>query len=69
MGEERDRTSRTFYSENPDRHKYIEAMHEEGFVNKTVSYLRYALGYTNNACRMRFQRLRTSGNVFFHTRR
>ena len=24
-------------------------MYEEGFVNKTVSYLRYALGYTNNA--------------------
>ncbi|CAL6281833.1 unnamed protein product [Bathycoccus prasinos] len=38
-----------FTSENPDRHKYIEAMYEEGFVNKTVSYLRYALGYTNNA--------------------
>lgn len=38
-----------FTSENPDRHKYIEAMYEEGFVNKTLSYLRYALGYTNNA--------------------
>ena len=37
-----------FTSENPERHKYIEAMYEEGFVNKTVSYLRYALGYTSN---------------------
>jgi len=34
-----------FTSENPARYKYIEAMSEEGFVNKTITYLRYALGY------------------------
>ena len=38
-----------FTSENPERHKYIEAMQEEGFVNKTVTYLRYALGYVSSS--------------------
>ena len=38
-----------FTSDNPERHKYIEAMQEEGFVNKTVSYLRYALGYASTS--------------------